>query len=357
MAEKEGYPHFTLKEINQQPSAIRDTLRAAELEKISELILRSKRVFFVGCGTSYHAALVGKYAIANLADVPVEVVISSEFQESCRVGSGTAILAITQSGETADTLKAVRVAKDAGAKVACLTNVLGSSITRESDLSCYTYAGPEVSVVATKTFAAQVAYLLLLAIHLAKRRGSLPESRARELATRLKRIPDIADGVIKSVGEQVRKLSKRYRDAEHLYLIGRGIGYPIVMEGALKLKEAAYIHSEAMPAGEFKHGTLALIETGTPVIAVVPPGGARVRMLGNIKEIKARGAVLIVLAERGDAEAGKHADETISLPPTEGIFSPLTYILPLQLLAYHMAIERGLDPDKPRHLVKSITVE
>ena len=358
MAEKHGYPHFMLKEINQQPDAIRDTLRAApgELEKLASMISKAKRVYLVACGTSYHAALVGKYALAKLVNLPVEAIIASEFQESCKVDKKTAIVAITQSGETADTLKAVRVAKSAGAKIACLTNVVGSSITRESDVVCHTCAGPEVSVIATKTFAAQVAYLLLFAIYLAKKEGRISKAKADELFAKLRTIPDVLRAIITRVEPQIKKLAKRYRDVGHFYLIGRGIGYSIVMEGALKLKEVTYIHSEAMPAGELKHGTLALIEKGTPVIAVVPPGNARVRMLGNIEEIKARGATVIVVAERGD-EVKKHVSEFIPMPQNEELFTSLFYILPLQLLSYRIAVERGQDPDKPRHLAKSVTVE
>lgn len=357
MAEKMGYPHFTLKEIFQQPEAVRDTLRAAtgELEKLVKLLLKAERIYIIACGTSYHAALVAKYALAKLADLSVEAVISSEFQESCRVDGKTVILAITQSGETADTLKAVQVAKAGGAKVACLTNAVGSSITRESNIVCHIYAGPEVSVVATKTFAAQVAYLLLLAIHLARER-SLPKSKADELIKRLGRISDVMQAVLTGVEPQVKKLARQYRSAQHIYLIGRGIGYPLVMEAALKLKEITYIHSEAMPAGELKHGTLALIDQGTPVIAVVPPGESRVRMAGNVEEAKARGATVIAVAEEGDDVKG-HVDEFIPIPPTEELFSPLLYIIPLQLLAYHITVELGQDPDRPRSLAKSVTVE
>ncbi len=357
MAEKMGYPHFTLKEIFQQPEAVRDTLRAAtgELEKLVKLLLKAERIYIIACGTSYHAALVAKYALAKLADLSVEAVISSEFQESCRVDGKTVILAITQSGETADTLKAVQVAKAGGAKVACLTNVVGSSITRESNIVCHIYAGPEVSVVATKTFAAQVAYLLLLAIHLARER-SLSKSKADELIKRLGGISDVMRAVLTGVEPQVKKLARQYRSAQHIYLIGRGIGYPLVIEGALKLKEITYIHSEAMPAGELKHGTLALIDQGTPVIAVVPPGESRVRMAGNVEEAKARGATVIAVAEEGDDMKG-HVDEFIPIPPTEELFSPLLYIIPLQLLAYHITVELGQDPDRPRSLAKSVTVE
>lgn len=357
MAEKMGYPHFTLKEIFQQPDAIRDTLRAgpAEMKNLAKLLMGAGRVYFVACGTSYHAALVGKYALAKLADMSVEAVISSEFQESCRVDGKTVVFAITQSGETADTLRAVRAAKARGAKVACLTNVVGSSITRESDVVCHTCAGPEVSVVATKTFAAQVAYLLLFAIHLAGARG-LPKAKVNKLLAELEKIPNTARAVLAGTTPQIKKLAKRYRGAKHIYLIGRGIGYPMVMEGALKLKEITYIHSEGMPAGELKHGTLALIEKGTPVIAIVPPGEGRAKIVGNIEEIKARGATLIVVAEDGDG-VKEHADEFIRIPPTEELFSPLLYIIPLQLLAYYITVELGQDPDRPRSLAKSVTVE
>jgi len=357
MAEKMGYPHFTLKEIFQQPDAMRDTLRAApaELKNLAKLLSGAGRVYFVACGTSYHAALVGKYALAKLADMSVEAVISSEFQESCRVDGKTVVLAITQSGETADTLRAVRTAKACGAKVACLTNVVGSSITRESDVVCHTHAGPEVSVVATKTFAAQVAYLLLSAIHLARERG-LSKSRADELLTELRDVPNAARKVLASVATSTKKLAKRYRGVQHIYLIGRGIGYPTVLEGALKLKEITYIHSEGMPAGELKHGTLALIEKGTPVIAIVPPGEGRAKIVSNIEEIKARGATIVAVAAKSD-DVEKHANEFIPIPPTEELFSPLLYVIPLQLLAYYITVERGQDPDRPRSLAKSVTVE
>jgi glucosamine--fructose-6-phosphate aminotransferase (isomerizing) len=358
MAEKMGYPHFTLKEIFQQPDAIRDTLRAnpENLRKLAKLLVKAKRVYLVACGTSYHAALVGKYALAKLADLSSEAVISSEFQESCRASEGTVVLAITQSGETADTLKAVRVAKSAGARITCLTNVVGSSITRESSLVCYIYAGPEISVVATKTFAAQVTFLLLLAIQIAKEKGLLSERKAEEFVDELHSIPVLVREVLKKVDQKMKRLAEKLKSVEHIYLIGRGIGYPIVLEGALKLKEITYLHSEALPAGELKHGTLALIEEGTPVLAVVSPGESRWRMIGNIEEVKARGAVIMAIAGEGD-DVRAHADEFISIPPVKELLSPLPYIIPLQLLAYRITVARGQDPDRPRSLAKSVTVE
>lgn len=359
MAEKHGYPHFMLKEIHEQPEAVRETLRvsADELARLCKMLLDAKRIYIVACGTSYHAALVGKYALAKLADMSAEVVISSEFQESCMVDGGTVVFAITQSGETADTLKAVRVAKAGGARVACLTNVVGSSITRESELVCHTYAGPEIGVAATKTFAAQVAYLLLLAFNLAKMRNRISKAEFDKLVAQLQKTPNTIDAVFERTEKQIEELAKRYKDAKNIYFIGRGIGYPIVMEGALKLKEIAYIHSEACPAGELKHGPLALIERGIPVIAVVIPGTARGRMLSNVEEVRARGATVIAIAADDDEEIKRHVNELISIPATHELLAPLTYISPLQLLAYYIGVERGFDPDKPRHLAKSVTVE
>lgn len=359
MAEKRGYPHFMLKEIHEQPHAIRETLRASaeELDKLGRMLLGAKRVYMVACGTAYHAALVGKYALAQLADVSAEVVISSEFQESCMVDDGTVLLAISQSGETADTLKAVKVAKAKGARIACLTNAVSSSITRESELVCHIYAGPEIGVAATKTFSAQVAYLLQLAIHLSKERRHMSKAEFDKLATQLREIPEIVQKVLKEVEPLVKRVAKRYKDAPNFYFIGRGIGYPIVMEGALKLKEISYIHSEATPAGELKHGPLALIEEGVPVVAAVVPSASYSRMMGNVEETKARGGTIIAIAAEDDQEIGKHASELIRIPKTHELFTPLTYIIPLQLLAYHISVERGFDPDKPRHLAKSVTVE
>jgi len=359
MAEKRGYPHFMLKEIHEQPDAVRETLRAPvdELDKLGRMLLDAKRVYLVACGTAYHAALVGKYALAQLADVSAEVVISSEFQESCMVDDGTVLLAISQSGETADTLKAVRVAKSKGARIACLTNAVGSSITRESEVVCHTYAGPEIGVAATKTFSAQVAYLLQLSLHLAKKLRRISRAEFDKLIAQLREIPEIAQKVLEEIEPLVKSMAERYKGAPNFYFIGRGMGYPIVMEGALKLKEIAYIHSEATPAGELKHGPLALIEQGVPVVAAVVPSASRSRMMGNVEETKARGGTIIALAAEDDLDIEKHASELIHLPKTHELLTPLTYIIPLQLLAYYISVERGFDPDKPRHLAKSVTVE
>ncbi|MEM2978129.1 MAG: glutamine--fructose-6-phosphate transaminase (isomerizing) [Candidatus Hadarchaeales archaeon] len=359
MAEKGGYPHFTLKEILEQPWAVGETLRGAEeeVEKLSRFLLRAERLYFVGCGTSYHAAVVGKYLLAKLAGLQVEAVVASEFGESCGGDGRTAVLAITQSGETADVLKAVRTARAFGGKVACLTNVVGSSVTRESQLVCYIRAGPEVSVVATKTFTSQVAHLLLLSLELGEKSGKLGRTEKRELFSSLLGSPNLMGRTLRSSLARTKALAGKMLGKEHLYLVGRGLGYPIAMEGALKVKEISYLHAEALAGGELKHGTLALLEKGTPVVAVAVPGEAKKKLMSNLEEMRARGAWMIAVAEEGDGEVGEHADLLLPVPRTGEFLSPLTFILPLQLLAYHLSVGRGLDPDKPRSLAKSVTVE
>ncbi|KXB02095.1 hypothetical protein AKJ44_01400 [candidate division MSBL1 archaeon SCGC-AAA261F17] len=359
MAEKGGHPHFMLKEILEQPDAIQNTLRVpeGELEELSKILEKADHIYLVACGTSHHAALVGKYALAKLADVSAEAIISSEFQESCVPKEGDVVFAITQSGETADTLKAVRVAIENGAKIVSLTNVVGSSITRLSELSCLTRAGPEIGVAATKTFVSQITYLLSLAFHMARKRGQISGEEFNDMANQLRGLPDITREVLDEVNTQTKKIGEEYTDIKRGYFIGRGIGFPTAMEGSLKLKEIAYVHSGAYPAGELKHGPLALVEPGTLVIALVTPGPARERMIGNIEEVRARGGKVLTLAPEGDKEVKEHVEEVISLPQVLEILSPLVYVLPLQLLAYHMGVDRGHDPDKPRHLAKSVTVE
>lgn len=359
MAEKGGYPHFTLKEILEQPAAVGETLRGAgeEVKRLSRFLLRAGRLYLVGCGTSYHAAVVGKYLLAKLAGLPAEAVLASEFAESCGLDGRTAVLAITQSGETADVLRAVRTARSFGGKVACLTNVVGSSVTRESQLVCYTRAGPEVSVVATKTFTSQVAHLLLLSLELGGESGRLGRAERRELLSSLLGSPRLMERALRSSLPRARGLAGRMLREEHLYLVGRGLGYPIAMEGALKVKEISYLHAEALAGGELKHGTLALLERGTPVVAVAVPGEGKGKLLGNLEEMRARGARVIAVAEEGDGEVGEHADLLLPVPEGGEFLSPLTFILPLQLLAYHLSVGRGLDPDRPRSLAKSVTVE
>jgi glucosamine--fructose-6-phosphate aminotransferase (isomerizing) len=342
MAEKMGYPHFMIKEIFEQPSAVRETLRAdpLALKKLCEEMERADKIYLVGCGSSFHASLVGKYFLSKLAGLSVEAILSSEFPESCGVGKGELVLAITQSGETADTLKAVRFARERKARTACLVNVIGSTITRESDLTCCIHAGPEISVVATKTFTSQLAYLLRIALSLSSRKLNLTS------------LPTLMETVLKEAEPKTKTLASTYRSMEDVYLISRGIGYPIAMEGALKLKEVAYIHAEAMAGGELKHGTLALIQQGTPVIALVPAGEVEDKMFSNIQEVRARGARVMSVASKEIPDT-----ETLLLPNVDEIFFPFLSVLPLQLLAYYLSVERGCDPDRPRHLAKSVTVE
>lgn len=359
MAEKGGYPHFMLKEIFEEPDAIQKTLRVpeGELEELSKILEDANQIYLVACGTSHHAALVGKYALAKLAGVSAEAVISSEFQESCVPEKGDVVFAITQSGETADTLKAVRVAIESGAKIACLTNVVSSSITRMSELSCLTRAGPEIGVAATKTFVSQITYLLSLAFHMAKERGRLSDKEFSDMKNQLEELPNITREILDEISSQTREVGEQYTDIKRCYFIGRGIGFPTALEGSLKLKEIAYVHSGAHPAGELKHGPLALVEPGTLVIGLVTPGPARERMIGNIEEVRARGGKILALTPKGDEEVKEHVEEAISLPKVSEILSPIVYVLPLQLIAYHMSVDRGYDPDKPRHLAKSVTVE
>ncbi len=359
MAEKGGYPHFTLKEILEQPWAVGETLRGAgeEAEKLSRFLLRAEHLYFVGCGTSYHAAVVGKYLLAKLAGLQVEAVVASEFSESCGGDGRTAVLAITQSGETADVLRAVRHLRSLGGRVACLTNVVGSSVTRESQLVCYIRAGPEVSVVATKTFTSQVAYLLLLSLRLGEESGRLDRTEKKELLSSLLASPGLMERALRSSLTRTKALARKMLEEEHLYLVGRGLGYPVAMEGALKVKEISYLHAEALAGGELKHGTLALLEKGTPVIAVAVPGESKGRLMSNLEEMRARGARMIAVAEERDREVREHADLLLPVPRTGEFLSPLTFILPLQLLAYHLSVGRKLDPDRPRSLAKSVTVE
>ncbi len=312
------------------------------------MLEEANNIYLVACGTSYHAALVGKYALAKLAGITAEAVISSEFQESCMPQEGDVILAVTQSGETADTLKAVRMAKESGAKISSLTNTVGSSVTRMSDLACLIRAGPEIGVAATKTFTSQVAYLLRFAYHIAKKRDNLTEEEYQEKISQIKNIPDLEKKVLDEIEPETEELAEKYQEVTDSYFIGRGIAFPTAKEGALKLKEIAYIHSSAHPAGELKHGPLTLIEEGSLVFALVTSGAARDRMLGNIEEVKARGADVLTLASEEDQEIKEHSEEVISLPAVPELFSPLIYILPLQLLSYYIGLKRGHNPDKPR---------
>ncbi len=366
-AEKEGYAHFMLKEIHEQPSAVRETLRGrsdqAGLLMLDELRIGDEevrgidKVFVVACGSSFHAGLVAKYAIEHWTRLPVEIDVASEFRYRDPVlDSSTLVVGISQSGETADTLAAVRYARQQGAKVVAISNVVGSSITREADAVLYTHAGLEIGVAATKTLTTQMTALWLLALWMAQVLGTRSLEESRELLARLHEIPGHIESVL-SDATAVQRLANQYRDASTFLFIGRGVGFPVALEGALKLKELSYLHAEGFAAGEMKHGPIALIEKGVPVIAVATAARVHAKLLSNVEEAKARGASIIAIANPGDAAVEALAADMIWVPVTSELLSPVVDLIPLQLLAYYIATERGLDPDKPRNLAKSVTVE
>jgi glucosamine--fructose-6-phosphate aminotransferase (isomerizing) len=371
-AEKAGYKHFMLKEVFEQPSAVRDTilgrvsldtgrvfldeigLTPAELAQIDKVTL-------LACGTSWHAALIGKFLIEELAHVPVEVDYGSEYRyRKPIVGAGTLCVIITQSGETADTLAALREAKRQGARSISVCNVVGSMATRETDGTIYTHAGPEIGVASTKAFTCQLVALELLALYLAQVRGALRPALVSEYLEALVQLPSVLERTLK-LAPQVEDIARRfYARSDFLYL-GRGINYPIALEGALKLKEISYIHAEGYPAGEMKHGPIALIDENMPVVAIAPSDHVLEKMIGNILEVKARGGSVIALATDGDSHIGElldpSTDVVLHLPAVHRLLTPVAFVLPLQLLAYHVAVRRGCDVDQPRNLAKSVTVE
>jgi len=366
-AQKSGYDDFMLKEIHEQPSAIRDTL-AARLDASGALVLDDLRmsedalrdvdkVFVVACGTAFHAGLVAKYAIEHWTRLPVEIEYASEFRYRDPVlDANTLTLGVSQSGETIDTLEAVRHASRQESLVIAVTNTIGSSITREADGVLYQHAGPEIGVAATKTFSTQMVALHLLALYLAQVRGTMfPEEIARTIE-RMRDLPGQVERTIE-LDAQVRELAERYAQARDILFIGRHTGYPAALEGALKLKEISYIHAEGYPAGELKHGPIALIEEGVPVVVVATDCHVYRKVLSNIQEVKARGAEVIAVATEGDAEIASLADHVLFVPATPELLSPVVVTVPLQLLAYHIAKLRGCDVDQPRNLAKSVTVE
>ncbi|MDO8849064.1 MAG: glutamine--fructose-6-phosphate transaminase (isomerizing) [Coriobacteriia bacterium] len=366
-AEKGGYETFMLKEINEQPTAIRNTLRgrmgANGAIELSELTLDTaeitaiERVFIVACGTSFHAAIIAKTLIEQWARIHVEVDVSSEFRYRDPIVDGrTLVVAITQSGETADTLAGVREARANGAKAFAITNVVGSRVTRESDGVIYTHAGPEIGVAATKTFTAQIAALMVLALKLAQVKGTLEQSRIESIWEEISRLPEIVEAVLGS-NEDIESCAREYVDASSSLFLGRGIGVPVAMEGALKLKEISYIHAEAYPAGEMKHGPIALITEDTPVVVVATQGHTYEKVISNMQEVRARGARVIAVATHGDDEIRKHAEHVLYVPRTSEAISAIPATVPLQLLAYHIAALRGCNVDQPRNLAKSVTVE
>ncbi|MBI4715642.1 MAG: glutamine--fructose-6-phosphate transaminase (isomerizing) [Nitrospirae bacterium] len=368
MAEKGGYRHFMLKEIFEQPRSLMDTTRGrfsyetgdVFLEEIGipdEALRKIEKIYLVACGSSWHAALVGKFLIEELARLPVEVDVGSEFRyRDPLIREGGLLVAITQSGETADTLAAIREAKGKGGRAVSICNVVGSTAVRESDGVIYTHTGPEIGVAATKTFTAQIAALVLLAIHLGRIRGTLDQAKGREILEDLSRLPQVVERVLQE-DEKIAELARQYAQYRDFLYLGRGINYPIALEGALKLKEISYIHAEGYPAGEMKHGPIALIDEKMPVVVLGTENHVYEKVLSNIMEVKARGGKVIVFASEGDSEIGSRADHTFFIPRVSPHLTPILLTIPLQLLAYHIAVLRGCDVDQPRNLAKSVTVE
>ena len=364
-AEKGGFKHFMLKEIHEQPRAVSDTLVGRVDLEHDDVVLddvkidgaKVKRMIFVACGTSYHASLVGEFMIEALARIPVEVELASEFRyRDPIVGPGDLVVAVSQSGETADTMAAVREAKGKGAQVLAISNVVESSIPRLADWSFYTHAGPEIGVASTKAFTTQLVSMALLAIYLGRRTGKLSPERARVLLADLVQLPNKMKDVIDH-GAQLQVLARRYGNSHGFLFLGRGAQYPIALEGALKLKEISYIHAEGYAAGEMKHGPIALIDEHLPVVVLVPSGPNYEKVVSNLSEVKARSGKILAIATRGDTDIGGTADEVVMLPDTSVELQPILTVLPLQLLSYYVADFKGTDIDQPRNLAKSVTVE
>jgi glucosamine--fructose-6-phosphate aminotransferase (isomerizing) len=358
-----------LKEIHEQADAVAETIADRTLRDdgvdlddagaLDESILRDvKRVVVVACGTSYHAGLIGRYAIEEWARVPVEMDIASEYRyRNPVVGPGDLVVGITQSGETADTLAAMRLAREAGAKVLAVTNVMGSQATRDSDGTLFTRAGLEIGVAATKTFVCQLAAMYLLGLRLAELRGTLDEARRRELVSGLKRLPHCVDELLDRVGEPVAAIADEWWQSEFFLYLGRHVGLPVALEGALKLKEISYIACDAYAAGEMKHGPIALLDENTPVVVVATDAPVLEKVVSNMQEVRARGAHVIAVATEGNADIAQHAERVIEIPRTDWMLQPMLAVIPLQLLAYEIARRLGLNVDQPRNLAKTVTVE
>ena len=367
-AEKGGYEHFMLKEIHEQPKAVRDTMsqRIAkdgktivmdELKWDADYLNSFNKIYIVACGTAYHAGMVGKYYIEKLARTVVEVDVASEFRyREPIVDENTLFIAVSQSGETSDTLAAMKESKRLGAKTLAITNVVGSSIAREADQVLYTWAGPEIAVASTKAYTTQIVLFFMLALYMAEIKKTVAPERVAELIAQLQKIPAQISETLSDV-EPLKTFAKRYGFNDDVFYIGRGLDYHVALEGSLKLKEISYIHAEAYAAGALKHGTLALIVEGVPVIALATQKSVYEKTLSNIKEVKARDAVVIGIATEGDEELEKYVDHVMKVPETDELVIPILTVVPLQLLAYYAAITRGCDVDKPRNLAKSVTVE
>jgi glucosamine--fructose-6-phosphate aminotransferase (isomerizing) len=366
--EKGGYDHFMLKEIYEQPRSIRDCLRGriypqsgkVQLGGIKEYIEKLKnvdRIIIVACGTSWHAGLVGEYLIEEYARVPVEVEYASEFRyRNPIITEKDLVIAISQSGETADTMAAIELAKEKGATIFGICNVVGASIPRTTHAGVYTHAGPEIGVASTKAFTAQVTVLTLIAFYIAQKRGAITKGKLIEYLTELDEIPSLVEKALKS-NDHVKVIAEKFKDSNNCLFLGRGSSFPVALEGALKLKEISYIHAEGYPAAEMKHGPIALIDADMPVVFIATKHSSYEKVISNIQEVKARGGHVIAIVTEGDTEVKEMADYVIEIPPTGEAFVPLLATIPLQLLAYHIAVMRGCNVDQPRNLAKSVTVE
>jgi len=368
MAEKGGYRHFMLKEIYEQPRAVTDTLRGRVAQESGAVILPDagldpvavaaiRRVMLVACGTSYHAALVGRTLIERLAGLPAEVDLASEFRyRDAIVGPDTLVVALSQSGETADTLGAVKAARRKGCPILAITNVVASALSREATGVLYTHAGPEIGVASSKTFTAMIVAEYVLALWLGRQHGTLTPAEVGKRIQELVELPRLMEATLE-LEPLLAELARKLAVARDFLYLGRGIQYPVALEGALKLKELSYIHAEGYAGGEMKHGPIALIDDGLPVVALATRDQSYDRMLGNIEEVRARGGTIIAVIDRGDDEMASRANHVIPVPPCPDLLAPLVTVIPLQLLAYHVAVRRGCDVDQPRNLAKSVTVE
>ena len=366
--EKGGFEHFMLKEIYEQPISIQNTIRGrlfpekneikmAGLEMISSNLKVANRIIILGCGTSWHAGLVGEYLIEEFSRVPVEVEYASEFRyRNPVINSNDVIIAISQSGETADTLAAIKLAKESGASVFGICNVVGSSIARETDAGAFTHAGPEIGVASTKAFTAQVTVLAMVALYLGKIKNELTKTKFREIALEINKIPEKIESMLE-LDSVIKTISKNLKGFNNSLFLGRGFNFPVALEGALKLKEISYIHAEGYPAAEMKHGPIALIDKNMPIVVIAPLGGMYEKLVSNIQEVKARKGKIISITGFGQSEVKSLSDAVIEIPDTLDCLSPLLTTIPLQLLSYHVAVERGCNVDQPRNLAKAVTVE
>jgi len=366
--EKGGYDHFMLKEIYEQPRSIRDCMRGriypqkgkvqlGGIKEYAEKLKNVDRIIIVACGTSWHAGLVGEYLIEEYARVPVEVEYASEFRyRNPIITEKDLIIAISQSGETADTMAALELAKEKGATIFGVCNVVGASIPRLTDAGVYTHAGPEIGVASTKAFTAQVTVLTLMAFYIAQQRGTITQSKLVEYLTELDQVPELVEKALKS-NEHVKEIAARFKDSSNCLFLGRGSSFPVALEGALKLKEISYIHAEGYPAAEMKHGPIALIDDAMPVVFIATQNSSYEKVVSNIQEVKARGGHVIAIVTEGDVQVRDMAEYVIEIPQTSEAFVPLLATIPLQLLAYHIAVMRGCNVDQPRNLAKSVTVE